>query len=675
MATEIEAAEIEANTTHESTNLRLWPAVLIVVAMWAATKGTELLAPGTMLQFMSGFFAPQVATVLLLLWWLFGSRVSWRQRWIGAALIVGLIVAGFLLSDESMFMSLLMFTIPWLATAIVGLLLLKFVPWTKRRWLPVAATVVMVAIAMTLRLDGLSGSFEPELSWRWDPTREEVFLTQSQDASVDAVEQTLQLPAELTATDWPEFRGPARDGSVAGVTFPIDWEASPPRELWRREVGPGWGSFTVVGDTIFTQEQRGEQEVVTAYHAKTGELVWMNEVESRFTEVVGGPGPRATPTYHEGKLYTQGAGGKIQCLDAATGEAIWVRDLTVDTPAKPPQWGFSASPLVVDNLVITYAGAGDGQSIVAYKCEDGEIAWMGGKGTHSYSSPQLATFDGVPQVLMISNYGLISFSPTDGKPLWEHEWDLGAQPNRVVQPLVLGDDVLIGTFLGLGTRRITVTHEDDQWDTTEQWTSRHMKPYFNDYVEHEGYLYGFDNEIFACVDLETGKKKWKRGRYGHGQVLLVKDLDALLVLGEQGELVLLGANPKKHTELAKLQALDGKTWNHPVIAGNLLFVRNGVEAVCYELSATLLTRNRQLAEDEAIAYVLKNDNLTRDEFEVSSSHEDGYWWVRFDLLPLTPSAHFSLYVFDDGTIRDQDDMFAIRLREIQKRDERTVLQP
>ena len=588
-AADVAAPETTATVESASAGLRLWPALLIVGAMWGVIKGGQWFAKGTMLQFMSGFFAPMVAAALLALWWLFASRVSWRERLIGMALIVGLLVAGFLLSHESMFMSLLMFTIPWTATAIVGLLLLKFVPWPKRRWLPVAATAVMMGIAMMLRLDGLSGSFEPELSYRWEPTREEVFLTKSDAGAARSLEERLVLPEELTATDWPEFRGTARDGRVAGVTFPTDWQASPPRELWRVEIGPGWGSFTVIGDTLFTQEQRGEQEAVTAYSASTGELLWINEVESRFTEVVGGPGPRGTPTYHDGKLYTQGAAGKLQCIDAATGESLWVRDLTVDTPATPPQWGFSASPLVVDDLVITYAGAGDGKSIVAYRREDGEIAWMAGKGTHSYSSPQLATFDGVPQVLMISNFGLVAFSPIDGTELWQHDWDLGPQPNRVVQPLVLGDDVLIGTFLGMGTRRVSVTHEGDTWNTAEQWTSRHMKPYFNDYVEHDGYLYGFDNEIFACINLEDGKREWKRGRYGHGQVLLVQDMGTLLILGEKGELVLLEASPKKHIEIAKLQALDGKTWNHPVVSGNLLFVRNGEEAVCYELAPTATT--------------------------------------------------------------------------------------
>lgn len=576
--------DTEPEAREESTAPRIWPAAAIVIAMWAVIKGGEWFAKGTKFQFMGGFLAPQAAAVLLAIWWLFASRVRGRERVYGLALIVGIFVAAFLLSDESMFMSLVMFTLPWVSTAIAGLLLLKIMPWPKRRWLPVAATAVMAVLAMMLRLDGLSGSFDPELSWRWEPTREEVFLSKVEDSSDTSTQPTLQLPEELTATDWPEFRGPARDGRVTGITFPVDWEASPPREVWRREVGPGWGSFTVVGDTIFTQEQRGENEVVTAYNAQTGNLVWMNEVKSRFTETVGGPGPRATPTYHEGKLYSQGAGGKIQCIDAATGEAIWVRDLMVDTPREaPPVWGFSASPLVVGDLVITYSGAGNGKSTVAYNRADGEIAWTAGNGTHSYSSPQLANFDGVEQVLMLSNLGLLSLSPTDGTELWQNEWDIGEQANRVVQPLVLDNDVLIGTFLGMGTRRITVSRENETWKTEEQWTSRHMKPYFNDYVEHEGHLYGFDNEIFACISLEDGKKKWKRGRYGHGQVLLVKDMGTLMILGEQGELVLLEANPKKHVEVAEIQALKGKTWNHPVIAGNLLFVRNGVEAACYEL--------------------------------------------------------------------------------------------
>lgn len=584
------ATEIEAAVAQQPNSLRLWPAVAIVATMWAAIKGSAWLAPDTMIQFMTGFISPQAGLLLMVLWLLLASRLAWRERLIGLAICGGLIGATVMFAEPKMLFALLMQFVPWMLVAIVASLLLgAAIPWTKRRWLPVAVIAVTAAIGLSLRFDGADGSFNTELAPRWSPTQEEVFLSKQQSTPLEAPETMLQLPLEPSATDWPEFRGPARDSRLAGITFPTDWKVSPPQEIWRREVGPGWSSFTVIGELIFTQEQRGTQEVVAAYQAETGEPVWVNEVESRFDEAIGGPGPRATPTYHEGKLYAQGAGGKIQCLDAATGESIWVRDLTVDTPAKPPVWGFSSSPLVVDDLVITYAGAGEGKSVVAYRCEDGEIAWMGGVGTHSYSSPQLANFDGVPQVLMISNYGLLSFSPQDGTELWQHEWDLGPQPNRVVQPMVLGDDVLIGTFLGMGTRRVAVTHESDAWTTTEKWTSKKMKPYFNDYVEHDGYLYGFDGKIFACINLEDGKLAWKRGRYGHGQVLLLADMGALLILGEAGQLVLLEANPDKHTELAEIQALDGKTWNHPVIAGNRLFVRNGVEAACYELNPEATT--------------------------------------------------------------------------------------
>lgn len=582
-----------ANSTEETTpdtptstasSPRLWPAVLLVVLMWGAMIGSKIFFKGTMVEFMGGMMSPMVCGVLLALWWLFASRVSWKERGIGLVLILGLFTVAKLFSDKTVADGLQFFYLPWVLTVIVGSMLLVFIGWPKRRWISVFATAAYVVWVMTLRLNGLSGSFQADTDWRWEPTREEVFLTTvSHDASA-APAEALQLPEELSATDWPEFRGPLRDSRVTGVRFSTNWEEKPPREVWRREVGPGWGSFTVIGDTIFTQEQRGEQEAVTAYNAKTGEPIWVNEVKSRFTETIGGPGPRATPTYHEGKLYSQGAAGKLLCIDAATGKTIWERDLMEDTPAKTPIWGFSASPLVVGDLVLTYSGAGEGKSVVAYNREYGEIAWTAGNGNHSYSSPHLATLDGVPQVLMVSNAGLLSLAPEDGKELWFHDWEMPTGANRVVQPLLLGNDVLLGTFLGMGTQRISVSQEENAWSTEAKWTSKQMKPYFNDFVQHDGYLYGFDNEIFACINLEDGKREWKRGRYGHGQVLLVEDMGMLLVLGEEGQLVLLEANPDKLVEIAEIQAVEGKTWNHPVISGNLLFVRNGNEAVCYELN-------------------------------------------------------------------------------------------
>ena len=355
-----------------------------------------------------------------------------------------------------------------------------------------------------------------------------------------------------------------------------DWSASPPVELWRRPIGPGWSSFAVRGDLLYTQEQRGDDEVVACYNATTGEPVWTHRDAARFLESNAGAGPRATPTLSDGRVYTFGATGILNALDAGNGAVVWSRNAASDTGAEVPDWGFSSSPLVVDDVVIV-AAAGQ---LVAYDLATGNPRWFGPAGGGSYSSPHLVTIDGVAQVLLLSGAGATSVAPADGKLLWEHPW----RGFPIVQPALTADgDVLIAASGESGTRRIAVAHGPGGWTVEERWTSNGLKPYFNDFVVHKGHAFGFDGSILACIDLEDGKRKWKGGRYGNGQLVLLPDQDLLLVLSEEGELALVRATPDQFTELARFPAIEGKTWNHPVLVGDVLLVRNGEEMAAFRL--------------------------------------------------------------------------------------------
>jgi outer membrane protein assembly factor BamB len=328
--------------------------------------------------------------------------------------------------------------------------------------------------------------------------------------------------------------------------------------------------------------------VVLCCHTATGKEVWAHTYEARFTEIVAGPGPRATPTFHEGKLYTLGASGKLHCLDAATGRVHWTRDIVDDSGAKIPQWGFASSPLITRGLVIVYSGAPESKCVLAYKADTGAPAWQAGDLGHGYSSPQLATLGGVEQVLAAGESGLAGFDPVRGDMLWWHDWPTEKNLARVIQPaIVSASDVLIGTGFGHGTRRVRIARQGQSWSDEEQWTTQAIKPYYNDLVIHDGHLYGFDGNIFTCVSLEDGTNRWRnRGPgkgYGNGQVLLLADQAVLLVLSEKGEAMLLKASPEKHESLGRFQAINGKSWNHPVVAHGKLFVRNGEEAACYQL--------------------------------------------------------------------------------------------
>jgi outer membrane protein assembly factor BamB len=379
--------------------------------------------------------------------------------------------------------------------------------------------------------------------------------------------------------EWPGFRGASRDGVIRGVRIETDWSRSAPVELWRRPIGPGWSSFAVRGDTFYTQEQRGGDEIVAAYSLTTGEPVWRHRDSVRFYESNGGPGPRGTPTLHDGRVYSLGATGIVNALDAASGAVVWSRNAKTDTGAPLPGWGFAASPLVVNDAVIVAASG----RLAAYDIATGKPRWTRTTGGGGYSSPHLATIDGVTQVLLLSGGGATSVAPTDGAVLWQHSFQPGTS---IVQPALTADGVLINTadaMGGQGMRRLAVANGPGGWTVEERWTTRGLKPYYNDFVVHNGHAYGFDGTILSCINLEDGERKWKGGRYGAGQMVLLPDQDLLLVLSEEGELALVSATPDKHTEVARFKAIEGKTWNHPVVVGDVLLVRNGEEMAAFRL--------------------------------------------------------------------------------------------
>jgi outer membrane protein assembly factor BamB len=560
---------------------RLWPGVALVLAQAGLMFVPPLIAPGTIAQFMIRFYAPMACGVLLLLWWLFASRVRWADRFLVLGAFAAVTVVAALVCHPSFQFGLLLYSLPLLTSAWVAWLLVSIpFAWPARLWGVVAVFLLVGAGSALVRMSGVTGSFSPEISYRWTPTPEDQFLAQYHAKQAPAEE--VQVPTSQLA-EWPGFRGVGRDGRVKGVRIDTDWAAHPPRQVWRHRVGPGWGSFAVVGRLLYTQEQRGKTEVVVCYDADNGDEVWLHEdEEQRFEETVSGAGPRATPTYHEGHVYAFTARGLLHCLDASTGKVVWSRDAREDSGAKVPQWGFASSPLVWKGVVTVFTGGPDGKSVTAYDAaKGGEPIWQKGKGDHGYCSPHPAQLGGVEQILMVSNAGLTAHDPVKGDVLWRHDWPTDGPAPRCVQPaLIDGTDLLLATGMGMGERRV---HVENNADANEVWTSRALNAYFNDRVIHKGHVYGFDNNVFTCVSLDTGKARWRGGRYGNGQLLLLADQDLLLVLSEKGEAVLVAADPERHHELGKFQAIEGKTWNHPVVARGKLFVRNGEEAACYEL--------------------------------------------------------------------------------------------
>lgn len=580
--------------------LRLWPGCVIAALIVVLGYVTPIVLPS---QAILMFFAPAAGAALILVWWLLFSRARWYERFgalvvIAAAAYAQRYVVHPSIAGGAMGMLSYVLAVPTLCIALVGWAWVTRTSAPATRGAAVLAAVVAGCLPwMILRTGGVYGEGRSDFHLRWTPTPEERLLAKADDvpvaapAAVPAVEPAAPAAAAATSApapikykpaEWPGFRGPRRDSVVHTIPIATDWTASPPVQMWRREVGPGWSSFSVNGDLFYTQEQRGNDEVVSCYRVSTGQAVWRHRDATRFWESNGGAGPRATPTLADGRVYTFGATGILNVLDAITGAVVWSHHVSTDAKVNVPMWGFSSSPLVVDGTVVVAASG----RLAAYDAATGSLRWLGPTGRGgSYSSPQLVTIDGVTQLLMLTASGATSVSPVDGSVLWKHDY-----PGSVViiQPSVLSDgDVLISTTEstgGTGIKRVNVTHTRGAWKTADKWESQGLKPYFNDFVVHKGYAYGFDGSIMSCIDLSDGSRKWKGGRYGNGQVVLLPEQDLLLVTSEEGDLALVRATPEQFTEVARIPALEGKTWNHPVIVRDVLLVRNDHEMAAFRLA-------------------------------------------------------------------------------------------
>jgi outer membrane protein assembly factor BamB len=566
---------------------RFWPAVVILTLFWIAFFVVGALDKPYFYGFLYSMGAAGLLVLVFSIWWWTNRRIKFSDRVFGFILVVGLGVLVAPFCHRSIWFSLPTLGLPIVLTTWIAWLVLAKGFGISRTRLGALAVVALTWGSFTLiRMDGVNADLQANLNWRWKPTAEEQFLAErARGDGARGLHNSLGAASALTLSpgDWAEFRGSGRDGVIPGVAISTDWQASPPRLLWRHRVGPSWSSVIVIGDHLFTQEQRGEVETVVCYQASTGQEVWVHEDQTRFWEGVSGAGPRATPTFSNGRIYTMGGTGILNCLDAASGERYWSHDIAADAGAKTPLWGFSASPLVVDGIVVAYAGGEGDNGLLAYKAESGDRAWAVSAGQGSYSSPQLTTIAGTKQCLMLSEDGLTSVDPLTGTTLWKSGLAMPGAP-RVVQPHLVSDTrLVVGTLYGPGTALIDVTREADGWKATQVWATTQLKPEFPDFVVHQGHVYGFDIGVFCCIDLATGKRCWKEGRYGRGQVMLLADQGALLVISETGEAILLAANPERHEELARFRALEGKTWNHPVIAHGRMYVRNAEEMACYEL--------------------------------------------------------------------------------------------
>lgn len=499
--------------------VRWWPAIVILVLMLGMLVRIWLGDTGsTQHKVIPTFPTLFFGAVLLFLWAILFSRLPGRTR-LGILLVVGVVVG-------------------------VGFL--------------------------TLEIQGVDGNLVPIVGLKGGDAR--------------SFEDTGTSVAGVTApgpNDYPQLYGAGRSATLSSPRLARDWDAQPPRELWRREVGEGWSSFAVVGNAAVTQEQRGDSQTVVRYDLRTGQQAWVHTDGDAFNTTVGGRGPRATPTIAEGRVYSLNATGVLSCLDLDTGAAVWSAEVLQDNEAGQPDWGTVSSPLVVGDVVVVQLGK-NGKGLAAYDRSNGEPVWVEGEARGTYSSPLLATILGREMILILNHTNVQGHHPGTGEILMTADWPNPAGGERITMPLVMSENrLLVSAGYGVGSKLFQLVSERGAVVAEAVWESLRLKSKFAPMVQRDGVVYGLDDGVLVALDPATGERLWKRGRYGHGQMILVDDL--LLIQAENGDVVLVEANPREQRELTRFAALDSKTWNPPALSGARLLVRNNKEAVCYEL--------------------------------------------------------------------------------------------
>jgi len=474
------------------------------------------------------------------------------------------------------------------AMSVLGWFVLESGHSTRAKRLVLGGLVGLVAVACAvIRIERVSGDLVPQFMFRWTPSRDRLLpdVTASAEASAGSW--------EATPSDFPRFLGPTGSAAIEAPELDPDWKAHPPSPLWRRPIGAGWSGFATCGEHAVTLEQRGDDEIISCQAIPTGAVEWTVSVSGRHETVLGGIGPRSTPSIAHGTVYATGATGWLHAIDGSTGRVVWkqnvLKDLGIDPDAHAAAvaWGRAGSPLVTDSLVIVPGGGptrdGGGVSLAAYDRLTGARAWTGGDQQISYVSPQLVSIGGREMVLTVNESSVAGHDPIDGTQQWRFDWPGHSNSDATCsQPHLLDDGrIFISKGYGIGAALFAAADSDAPEFSAVWRQPSSLKTKFTNVVIHEGFAYGLSDGVLECVSLADGTRQWKGGRYGQGQVLRVGTL--LLVQAESGEVVAVGCSPARHAVRGRFEALGGQTWNNLCLSGDRLLVRNAEEAACYRL--------------------------------------------------------------------------------------------
>jgi outer membrane protein assembly factor BamB len=383
------------------------------------------------------------------------------------------------------------------------------------------------------------------------------------------------------ADDWPQFRGPRRDGTSAETDLAAGWPSSGPPVVWKVPLGGGFSSITVADGRLFTLFSDREDEMLGAFDAATGREIWRRRLDGAYRNQFGS-GPRSTPTVDGSVVFALGARGVLVAVDAATGASRWQRDLKDELGARVPEWGISTSPLVEGDLLILDVGGRSGRSVAALDKHDGATVWTSQDDKAGYSSPIAVDIGGRRQIVSMTGTQIVGLDPTDGALIWRLPWKTQYDVNAATPIHIEPDLVFVSSGYGVGGALLRIRQTGAKAELNEVWRTRGLKNQFSSSVLVDGHLYGFDDSIFKSLRVADGGENWKARGFGHGSLIFADG--RLIVLGERGKLSLVEATPEAFREIASTQLFSAKAWTPPSLADGRLYVRNEREMMALDLS-------------------------------------------------------------------------------------------
>lgn len=401
------------------------------------------------------------------------------------------------------------------------------------------------------------------------------------------------------AGDWPQWRGPGRDGMVIGARLPETWPPQLPMARWRSEVGHGYSSPVVVDGRVFIMGMpKPGEESCLCFDAETGDPLWAVTYANAYRPPPGctaDRGPNSTPAVDGDRVYMLGLGGMFHCLDVKTGKVLWKHDFAAEywgverfetgEDAWSPTCGAAASPLVLDRTVVIPVGGKKAGTMVAFDRETGEVVWSALTDRSSYASPLVAHLAGARQLIGFTGTRMVGLDLADRKLLWEYPFPAGFD-QTILTPVIWKDFVLIGGE-GRPTTAVQLAREGDAVTATPKWRTANLCAYTTTPVVMKDHMVGLDlrTRALACVDLETGEAKWFSPRIGaYASVVLAGE--QLLTLANTGELIVARANPAAYEEIGRFRVSDaGNTWAHPAIVGSRLYIKDRQHLLCFDMAA------------------------------------------------------------------------------------------